>query len=111
MLLLLRKPSAETVRQFILKQQDAPFSYPEVGATQGPPPPGYTIDHNRTPLGTGEESYQRAVEALRGWKHFDLGWAQYCSARDSGTTWSCCRHGGEVVRLLVVERMPGSLCP
>lgn len=74
---LLNKPSEETVRQFIYAQRSLPFSYPQVGATNCPPPnglPGYTIDHNRTRLGDGEETYQRAVSALRTWKQFELGW-------------------------------------
>jgi uncharacterized protein (UPF0548 family) len=69
-----RQPSEEVVRQFIASQQDLPFSYSEVGATQSEPPAGYTIDHNRTRIGDGEETYQRAVSALQSWKQFDLGW-------------------------------------
>jgi uncharacterized protein (UPF0548 family) len=74
---LLRKPSEESVRQFIASQQDLPFSYAQVGATQRQPCDGgrgYTIDHNRTRLGDGEETYRRAIVALRSWKQFELGW-------------------------------------
>jgi uncharacterized protein (UPF0548 family) len=71
----LRQPSEEDVRKFISSQQDLPFSYPQVGATQSQPPAGYTVDHNRTKLGDGEQTYQRAVSALKSWKQFDLGWA------------------------------------
>jgi uncharacterized protein (UPF0548 family) len=71
---LLRKPTEEVVSQFIAAEQTLPFSYSEVGATQTAAPGGYTVDHNRIKLGQGEDTYQRAVEALRSWKHFDLGW-------------------------------------
>jgi uncharacterized protein (UPF0548 family) len=74
---LLRQPSEETVRQFICSQQNLSFSYSQVGATQGQLRNGlrgYTIDHNRTRLGEGEETYRRAVAALRSWKQFNLGW-------------------------------------
>jgi uncharacterized protein (UPF0548 family) len=71
---LLRKPTEEQVRHFISAQQALPFSYPEVGATETKAPPGYTVDHNRIKLGEGEDTYQRAVDALRSWKHFELGW-------------------------------------
>lgn len=80
---LLRKPSEETVRQFISSQHDLPFSYREVGATRweavGPGTTilltaNYNIDHNRIKLGDGEDVYLRAVAALRSWKQFDLGW-------------------------------------
>jgi len=74
---LLNKPSEEFVRQFIASQQDLPFAYPQVGATNSAAhniPQGYTIDHNRTRLGDGENTYQRAVAALQCWKQFELGW-------------------------------------
>jgi uncharacterized protein (UPF0548 family) len=72
---LLRKPAPETVRQFISSEHDLPFSYREVSATRGElAPAGYTVDHNRVRLGQGEDTYQRAVAALRSWKQFDLGW-------------------------------------
>ena len=74
---LLRKPSEEVVREFITSQQDLPFSYSELGATQNQPrdiQPGYKIDHNRIKLGEGEETFRRAVLGLRDWRQFELGW-------------------------------------
>jgi len=71
---LLHKPSEEFVRRFISSQQELPFSYPQVGSTQGHPPVGFTVDHNRIKLGEGEEIYRRAVSALRRWRQFELGW-------------------------------------
>ncbi len=50
------------------------FTYSEVGATNGNPPSDFTIDHNRIQLGTGGEIYHRAIEALKQWRQFDLGW-------------------------------------
>jgi uncharacterized protein (UPF0548 family) len=73
---LLRKPSAELIKQFISSQRDLPFTYSQVGTTQTKPPSGFNIDHNRTRLGDGEHTYRRAVSALRSWKHFDLGWVR-----------------------------------
>lgn len=71
---LLSKPTRELVSQFISAQHALPFSYSEVGATQDGAVSGYTVDHNRIQLGHGEETYQRAISALRSWKQFDLGW-------------------------------------
>lgn len=34
------------------------------------------MDHNRARLGEGEEAFDRAVAALRGWKMFDVGWVR-----------------------------------
>jgi uncharacterized protein (UPF0548 family) len=72
-----RKPSEEVVRQFIASQQDLPFSYEQLGATRSQPGNihgSYTIDHNRTRLGQGQGTYERAMSALRSWQQFDLGW-------------------------------------
>ena len=74
--LLLREPSEKFVRDFLRSQRDEPFSYEEVGASRDGAPPGYTVDHNRVRLGSGEEVFVRAVEALRRWKMFDLGWVR-----------------------------------
>ena len=71
-----RKPSPARIREFIAAQRDLPFSYEEIGATRTNPPSGYKIDHNRVQLGFGEECFARAVDAVRNWKQFDLGWVQ-----------------------------------
>jgi uncharacterized protein (UPF0548 family) len=72
-----RKPSEEVVRQFIASQRDLPFSYAQLEATRSQPGNvhgGYTVDHNLIKLGQGEETYERAISALRSWQQFDLGW-------------------------------------
>lgn len=70
----LTEPSPGIILEFIESQRDRPFSYDSVGATRGRLPSGYTIDHNRVELGKGDAVYDRAVEALKRWKQFDLGW-------------------------------------
>ncbi|MCA1606767.1 MAG: DUF1990 domain-containing protein, partial [Acidobacteria bacterium] len=60
---LVRRPSADFVQEFIASQSALPFSYADVGATAVLPPSGYRIDHNRTKLGAGSETYDRAVSA------------------------------------------------
>jgi len=76
----LREPSDEDIRNFLLNQSKLPFSYAEVGATRLQPaansdaPRGFTVDHNRIQLGRGAEIFQRAVEALKQWRQFELGW-------------------------------------
>jgi uncharacterized protein (UPF0548 family) len=77
---LLTKPTEEFVKQFIVSQHDLPFSYTRVGATKNPTgaspdgPVGFTVDHNRIQLGSGEQTYARGVAALRSWRQFELGW-------------------------------------
>jgi len=73
---LLQRPSAELVRSFIEQQRRLPFTYSEVGATRGSPPAAYRVDHNRIQLGSGEQTYSRAVAALKRWQQFDLGWVR-----------------------------------
>lgn len=72
----LRQPSSKAIQKFISSQGELPFSYPEIGATAGELPQGYTVDRNRIKLGKGKETYERAIWALREWKQFDLGWVR-----------------------------------
>jgi uncharacterized protein (UPF0548 family) len=70
----IREPSESDVAKFISSQRNLPLTYSEVGATNATPPSGYTVDHNRIQLGHGEATYKLAVDALRAWRQFDLGW-------------------------------------
>lgn len=71
---LIREPGERVVADFIAGQHNQPFSYSEVGTTNTTPPSRYNVDHNRLQLGQGAATYERAVEALKNWRHFDLGW-------------------------------------
>jgi uncharacterized protein (UPF0548 family) len=85
----LTKPSRERIQRFIDSQRTAPFNYAEIGASSGQLPSGYWINHARIHLGHGEETFKLAIEALRSWKMFDLGWASICwpdAPIDVGTT-------------------------
>jgi uncharacterized protein (UPF0548 family) len=70
----LKAPSEKEIRGFISKQKDSGFSYLEVGASASTPPTGYNVDHNRVQLGSGEATWQRAVEAIRTWQMFNMPW-------------------------------------
>lgn len=74
----LTAPSEDRIRRFVSAQHESRFSYPEVGASSGNPPPGYNLDRNRIELGYGWTAWQRAVEAVRGWQMFNLGWLRLC---------------------------------
>jgi uncharacterized protein (UPF0548 family) len=76
-LFLFDEPSPQRIGRFLDVQRDVPFSYDEVGATRegAKAPTGYAVDHNRTRLGSGRGTFQRAVVALYAWKMFDIGWA------------------------------------
>lgn len=72
----LRKPDADSIRQFRQKQALLDFTYSAVGATAKVPPAGYVVDHTRIQLGNGEGIFEAAKSALRRWEHFQLGWVE-----------------------------------
>ena len=71
---LVREPTDADVARFIASQRDLTFTYAEVGATNATPPAGYNLDHNRIQLGSSEGIYRSAVDALKHWRQFELGW-------------------------------------
>jgi uncharacterized protein (UPF0548 family) len=71
-----RKPSPDVLRRFLDEQRALDFSYAEVGATASTPPAGYVFDRTRLEIGAGENTFCAACAALRGWKHFTLGWVE-----------------------------------
>ena len=71
---MVREPREDDIVRFIASQHDLPFTYAEVGATNARPPAGYNVDHNRIQLGSGEATYRSAADALKNWRHFELGW-------------------------------------
>jgi uncharacterized protein (UPF0548 family) len=73
-LFCLRAPSLEEVKKFISQQQRSVFSYPEVGASAGDLPDGYNVDENHILLGSGENTWHRATEAIRSWQMFNMPW-------------------------------------
>lgn len=75
-MLLLHEPTLRQIEHFLKSRGGRPFSYAQVGATRKGAPPGYKVDRNRVRLGTGEAAFKIAVEAMRQWKMFDLGWVR-----------------------------------
>ena len=75
-MLSLKKPSAESVRQFLAEQATCDFTYAAVGATAHTPPSGYVADHTRIKLGEGERAFQAARAALQRWQQLQLNWLE-----------------------------------
>ncbi|MEO8650484.1 MAG: DUF1990 domain-containing protein [Acidobacteriota bacterium] len=75
-MLYLKKPDTDEVRAFIERRRNSEFSYAAVGASAGAAPEGYNVDHNRCLLGRGVEDFERAKNAIRQWKMFDLSWVE-----------------------------------
>ena len=75
-MMLLRRPSDATIREFLATQAKLDFTYPAVGATASLPPPGYVVNHTRIKLGQGEAAFRAARAALGRWDQFRLGWVE-----------------------------------
>lgn len=75
----LRRPSTETIREFLAWQSKLGFTYTAVGATGGETPAGYVVDRTRISLGRGEEVFTSAKAVLERWGQFDLGWVEASS--------------------------------
>jgi uncharacterized protein (UPF0548 family) len=70
----LRRPASSEIDALVAAEVDAPFSYPDVGATRTGVPAGYFSADRERVLGRGAETWDRAVAALRAWRQFDLPW-------------------------------------
>lgn len=75
---LLSRPNDERIRHFLRERENDSLSYPEIGASRDAPPAGYSIDHNRILLGTGESIFELAKTAIREWKMFDVPGMELC---------------------------------
>jgi uncharacterized protein (UPF0548 family) len=75
---LLHRPSDQQVREVLAAQRDQPFSYPYAGVAGHAAPGGYKTDHNRIKLGEGSQVFAKAVEAIKRWEMFNIGWLQLC---------------------------------
>ena len=71
---LLRRPDPARIDRILDAQRAEPLTYPRPGITRGARPPGFPRNHHEAVLGTGEDTYLRAVAALRGWAMYDLPW-------------------------------------
>ncbi len=75
-MLRIRRPDEAAIHALLDSQRALPFSYDGVGSTRGEPPAGYVVDHHRARLGNGRATYDRAAEAIRTWRMFDLAWVE-----------------------------------
>jgi uncharacterized protein (UPF0548 family) len=77
---LLHQPSDLEISAFLRQQRDQPFSYSPTGLTLDQLTTGYTVDHNRIQIGTGEDCFAQAVAAIKTWKMFDMDWLRLWSS-------------------------------
>jgi len=74
----LLRPSNAALARLAEQQRELPFTYAAVGATLEssvvPIPSGYNVDRTRRKLGDGDAVFAAAKQAIRAWRHFELGW-------------------------------------
>lgn len=75
---LLSKPSEQKIRRFLSSQLDQHFPNPDAHLLELPVPRGYKADHNRIKLGEGSQVFTNAVEAIKRWEMFNIGWLHLC---------------------------------
>ena len=73
---LLHQPSIAEIRRYLAARSELSVSYSEVGASRLGSPAGYPLNHYRCQLGTGSETFVRAVEGLRKWGMYELDWTK-----------------------------------
>jgi uncharacterized protein (UPF0548 family) len=75
---LIQRPAERRIREVLASQEGVPFSYAAVGATRTQTPAGYQAHRERFALGSGSGAFERAKQALREWRMFDMGWLELC---------------------------------
>jgi uncharacterized protein (UPF0548 family) len=75
---LLGRPNKERIDSFLSDRERDTFSYPEIGATSGPIPSGYSVDQSRILLGQGVAVFERAKQAVSEWKMFEVPGLELC---------------------------------
>ncbi len=73
-MLFLRRPTEETIREFLAAQAKLDLTYAAVGGTMTTPPAGYVVDHTRIKLGQGEKVFLATKKALERWQQLQLSW-------------------------------------
>ena len=79
-LISFRKPGAAAIGDFLSRQAESSFTYPEVGASRGDPPSGYAIDRHTVRLGAGQAVFQAARDAINRWEMFNVDWVEVHAA-------------------------------
>jgi uncharacterized protein (UPF0548 family) len=70
---LFSHPRKAQIDAFLAERESDSFSYTEVGASRElVAPPGYVFDHNRQLLGNGDADFEKAKQAIRDWKMFEV---------------------------------------
>ena len=73
------KPTRTKIDRFIASARETDLTYSLIGETKGEArPPAYTVDHNSIKIGRGEADFEKAKQAIRHWRMFDMPWVEIC---------------------------------
>jgi uncharacterized protein (UPF0548 family) len=80
------KPTRNTIDRFITSARETDFTYPYIGRTKDgfrrrpkqKDTMAYKIDHNSIIIGRGESDFEKASQAIRDWKMFEMPWVELC---------------------------------
>ena len=67
----IRKPSKDTINNYLEKQQKFDYNYPFVGATLSTPPDTYLQLRSTIKLGSGQIVFDIASQAMFQWQMFN----------------------------------------
>lgn len=82
---VLGMPSHNKLEEVLHSQSQQALNYPEVGWTKSGASPrdGYYVHAPSVRLGSGKIAYDRAVQAIRDWRQFDVSFVDLFPARPS----------------------------
>jgi uncharacterized protein (UPF0548 family) len=74
----IRRPSDQSLHEFLESQRALPFTYESVGGTapDAEHPAGFAVDRQAVVLGSGREVFLAARQGIEAWAQFDLGWCE-----------------------------------
>jgi uncharacterized protein (UPF0548 family) len=69
------RPSSQAIERFIGNSEELPFSYSPIGILKTDTG-RHDLDEQVVAIGRGQADFERARNALRVWKQFDIGWVE-----------------------------------
>jgi len=72
---LIRRPSQDEISEFLDRLRELALSYDPVGIARQAPA-GFNADLATAVIGHGQQTFERAKNALAQWRHYEIGWVE-----------------------------------
>ena len=72
---LIRRPSQDEISEFLDRSRELALSYDPVGIARQSPV-GFNADLASAVIGHGQQTFERAKNALAQWRHYEMGWVE-----------------------------------